>query len=60
MFHVSSLLNLKSDLMRPPTVRCQVMNMVDEITAKMEPSSSCAKKFASLQMTCGSKRELRK
>ncbi len=27
MFHVNSLLNLRRDSRRPPTVRCQVMNI---------------------------------
>lgn len=47
VFHVNVLANLKSDLMRPPVVRCHVMNMDDESSANRDPSGSGITELAS-------------
>ena len=40
-------------MIRPPTVRCHVTNIDEEMTANMNPSSSGARKLALLVMTSG-------
>lgn len=60
MFQLRSLLNRRSLLGRPPTTRCQEMDIDDEITAKATPEGSGAMKFALDAITSGSKNPDRK